>query len=195
MALVISRVARPRSKRATSRWWADTTLANDFGVGNATTDDIYSSMDWPLERQGQIETSLARRHLSAGSRVLYDLSSSWIQGNNCPLAKHGYSRDHKRGKTQIEYRLLTDQVARPVSIEVFAGNTSDPTAFVPIDNYGENFTAIGTIFIVRYRMFLRRHQSKIEPDRSCLSVEFKNSGHAGASMPPALKKNQKFSTR
>ena len=91
-------------------------------------------MDWLVERQGAIEASLARRHLLEGSRVLYDLSSSWMEGNKCPLATFGYSRDHKRGKTQIEYGLMTDVEGRPISIEVFAGNTADPTAFVSAVN-------------------------------------------------------------
>jgi len=87
-------------------------------------------MDWLLARQGTIEASLARRHLSEGSMVLYDLSSSWMEGTHCPLAARGYSRDHKSAKTQIEYDLLTDQEGRPVSVEVFPGNTADPTAFI-----------------------------------------------------------------
>jgi transposase len=87
-------------------------------------------MDWLLARQATIETSLARRHLSEGSMVLYDLSSSWMEGTHCPLALRGYSRDHKSGKAQIEYGLLTDAEGRPVSVEVFPGNTADPTAFI-----------------------------------------------------------------
>jgi len=87
-------------------------------------------MDWLGGRQDKIETALARRHLSAGGLVLYDLSSSWMEGSHCPLAARGYSRDRKSGKTQIEYGLLTDAEGRPVSVEVFAGNTADPIAFI-----------------------------------------------------------------
>ena len=130
LGLVIARCLAPGSKLATSRWWQDTTLAVDLGIGDAGTDEIYAAMDWLRERQGAIEARLARRHLSPGSRVLYDLSSSWMQGTKCPLAAFGYSRDHKRGKPQIEYGLMTDFEGRPISIEVFSGNTADPTAFV-----------------------------------------------------------------
>ena len=134
LALVIARCVKPASKLGTIRWWQDTTIAEDFGVGDASTDEVYGAMDWLVERQGAIEASLARRHLLEGSRVLYDLSSSWMEGNKCPLATFGYSRDHKRGKTQIEYGLMTDVEGRPISIEVFAGNTADPTAFVSAVN-------------------------------------------------------------
>ncbi|MGH3848905.1 MAG: IS1634 family transposase, partial [Pseudonocardiaceae bacterium] len=130
LALVVARVCRPGSKLATTRWWTDTTLAVDLGVAEASTDDVYAAMDWLLGRQANIETSLARRHLVGGGMVLYDLSSSWMEGTHCPLAARGYSRDKKSGKTQIEYGLMTDPEGRPVSVEVFAGNTADPTAFI-----------------------------------------------------------------
>jgi hypothetical protein len=130
LALVVARVCRPASKLATTRWWADTTLAADLGVAGASTDEVYEAMDWLVDRQETIETALAKRHLGEGSLVLYDLSSSWMEGTHCPLAARGYSRDHKGGKAQIEYGLMTDTEGRPISVEVFAGNTADPTAFI-----------------------------------------------------------------
>jgi transposase len=129
LSLVIARCAKPASKLATTRWWADTTLSGLIPQG-AGTDEVYAAMDWLLSRQSAIEATLARRHLSEGSMVLYDLSSSWMEGTHCPLAARGYSRDHKSGKAQIEYGLMTDAEGRPISIEVFAGNTADPTAFI-----------------------------------------------------------------
>jgi len=130
LALIIARVCAPASKLATTRWWADTTLAVDLGVADATTDEVYAAMDWLVARQDRIEAALAKRHLQAGSLVYYDLSSSWMEGRCCPLAARGYSRDRKSGKTQIEYGLLTDHQGCPVSVEVFAGNTADPSAFI-----------------------------------------------------------------
>jgi len=130
MALVVARVCRPASKLATTRWWQSTTLAADLGVADASTDDVYGAMDWLVERQATIEERLARRHLADGDLVLYDLSSSWMEGSHCPLAARGYSRDGKTGRAQIEYGLMTDAAGRPISVEVFAGNTADPTAFV-----------------------------------------------------------------
>jgi hypothetical protein len=130
MALVVARAVRPASKLATTRWWASTTLAGDLGVGDASSDDVYRAMDWLVGRQGDIEAALARRHLEAGGRVLYDLSSSWVEGRCCSLAARGYSRDGKGGKDQIEYGLTCDPQGRPIAVEVFAGNTADPTAFI-----------------------------------------------------------------
>ncbi len=130
LALVVARAVRPASKLATTRWWTSTTLAADLGVAGASTDDVYAAMDWLVERQADIEGALARRHLEAGGRVLYDLSSSWVEGRCCPLAARGYSRDGKAAKDQIEYGLICDTKGRPIAVEVFAGNTGDPTAFI-----------------------------------------------------------------
>jgi hypothetical protein len=130
LALVVARAVRPGSKLATTRWWQTTTLAEDLGVAEASTDEVYAAMDWLVGRQGGIEASLARRHLVAGGRVLYDLSGSWVEGHCCPLAARGYSRDSKAGKEQIEYGLTCDPEGRPIAIEVFAGNTADPAAFI-----------------------------------------------------------------
>ena len=130
LALVVARAVRPGSKLATTRWWQGTTLAADLGVAGASTDDVYGAMDWLVGRQAAVEAALARRHLVPGGRVLYDLSSSWVEGSHCPLAARGHSRDAKAGKEQIEYGLTCDPEGRPVAIEVFAGNTADPTAFI-----------------------------------------------------------------
>jgi hypothetical protein len=130
LALVVSQVVRPASKLATVNWWADVTLGHDLGVSNASTDEVYAAMDELLTRQGDIQAELARRHLSEGGIAMFDLSSSWMEGTCCELAKLGHSRDGKRGTLQIEYGLLTDAVGRPIAVLVFPGNTADPTAFI-----------------------------------------------------------------
>jgi len=134
MALIISRVLKPGSKLATCSWWDDTTLGTDLDVAGASTDEVYAAMDWLLTRQDAVEATLATRHLTAeanpGRMALFDLSSSWMEGSHCPLAKRGYSRDGKKNRTQIEYGLLTDPAGRPVAIKVFSGNTADPRAFL-----------------------------------------------------------------
>ncbi len=130
LALVVARAVRPASKLATTRWWQTTTMAEDLGVAAASTDEVYAAMDWLVGRQGDIEAALARRHLVPGGRVLYDLSSSWVEGHCCSLAARGYSRDGKAGKEQIEYGLTCDPEGRPIAVEVFAGNTADPAAFI-----------------------------------------------------------------
>ena len=130
LSIIIARALKPASKLATTRWLADTTLGADLVPDNTSTDDVYAAMDWLYSRQDSTEAALARRHLTKDSMVLYDLSSSWMEGTHCPLAHYGYSRDHKSGKPQIEYGLMTDVDGRPISIEVFASNTADPKAFV-----------------------------------------------------------------
>jgi len=102
-AMVAARIVAPHTKLATTRWWHTTTLAQEFGVEHADEDDLYSAMDWLLERQAGIEKKLAQRHLSSGGLVLYDLSSSYFEGRCCPLAKHGHNRDGKKGKLQVNY--------------------------------------------------------------------------------------------
>jgi hypothetical protein len=134
MALIIARVVHPASKLATASWWDDTTLGADLHVAGASTDETYAAMDWLLTRQDAIQTKLANRHLAPETNpsrmALFDLSSCWLEGSHCPLAKRGYSRDGKKNRTQIEYGLLTDPAGRPVAIKVFPGNTADPTAFI-----------------------------------------------------------------
>ena len=140
LALIVARVLRPASKLATTRWWADTTLAEDLGVADASTDEVYAAMDWLAGRQDRIEQALARRHLEPGGLAYYDLSSSYVEGHHCQLAARGYSRDQKVGKDQIEYGLLTDHAGRPVAVEVFAGNTGDPAAFqAAVTTFRERF--------------------------------------------------------
>jgi hypothetical protein len=133
LALIISRVVAPTSKLSTLTGWSDTTVGTDFGVADASTDEIYAAMDWLVDRQDAIEATLARRHLAPqvnpARMALFDLSSSWLEGRCCPLAERGYSRDGKKGKLQIEYGLLTDPAGRPVAVRVFSGSTGDPTAF------------------------------------------------------------------
>ncbi|MBW3603416.1 MAG: IS1634 family transposase [Actinobacteria bacterium] len=140
VALIIARVCRPGSKLATTRWWTDTTLAEDLGVAEAGTDAMYAAMDWLVERQDSIEAQLAKRHLSAGGLVLFDLSGSYVEGRHNELAAIGYCRDGKRGKAQITYGLITDVEGRPIAVEVFPGNTGDPTSFsAAITKVGDRF--------------------------------------------------------
>ncbi len=130
-ALILSRAVRPKPKLSTARWWAagDTTLGIDLAVADASTDEIYAAMDWLTSRQREIEKKLAARHLREGGTAMFDLSSSWMEGSCCELAAFGHSRDGKRGRKQIEYGLLTCPEGRPVAVEVFPGNTSDPESF------------------------------------------------------------------
>ena len=131
LAMVAARILAPSPKLATTRWWHTTTLAEDFGVADATEDDLYAAMDWLLARQDTIRKKLAKRHLSAGALVLYDLSSSYFEGSTCPLAKLGYSRDGKKGLLQVNYGLLTDARGCPVAVSVHEGNVADSQTLMP----------------------------------------------------------------
>ena len=102
------------------------TLSEELGVEEASADELYGAMDWLLKRQRRIERRLAKRHLEDGSLVLCDVTSVYFEGKKCPLARHGYSRDRKRGKPQIVFGLLCNRDGCPVAVEVFEGNTADP---------------------------------------------------------------------
>ena len=130
IALIASRLISPTSKLATGRELAADTAASSLGrlLGLGAVDEVelYRALDWLGARQSAIETALARRHLADGALVLYDLSSSWFEGQRCELARFGYSRDGKKGKLQIVYGLLCAANGCPVAVEVFEGNTADP---------------------------------------------------------------------
>ena len=130
IALIIARILEPGSKLATARGLNQETacnsLAESLALEGVNEDDLYAAMDWLLERQADIEKSLARRHLIDGSLVLYDITSTYFEGSCCPLAQYGYSRDGKRDKRQIVFGLLCNSEGCPVAVEVFEGNTSDP---------------------------------------------------------------------
>jgi transposase len=131
LAMIASRILAPHTKLATTRWWHTTTLAEDFGVADASEDELYAAMDWLLQRQGAIQKKLAARHLGEGALVLYDLSSSYFEGTTCPLAKLGYSRDGRKGTLQVNYGLLTDARGCPVAVSVHEGNVADSATFMP----------------------------------------------------------------
>jgi transposase len=126
VAMIVERLVFPSSKLANTRHWHDTTLAEELDVADATEDQLYDAMDWLLQRQSAIENRLAKRHLSDGALVLYDVTSSYYEGKTCPLARFGHDRDGKTGLPIIVYGLLTDADGRPVAVQVYPGNTGDP---------------------------------------------------------------------
>ena len=130
LALIVSRLIAPASKLATARELAAETASSSLGrllgLGAVDETELYRALDWLGARQAAIETALARRHLKDGALVLYDVSSSWLEGRCCELARFGYSRDGKKGKLQIVYGLLCAADGCPVAVEVFEGNTADP---------------------------------------------------------------------
>jgi transposase len=131
LAMIVARVLEPRSKLALARQLnpelLNSTLGESLELGRVDEDELYRAMDWLLPRQQRIEDGLARRHLSEGSLVMYDVSSTYFEGRKCPLARIGYSRDGKKGSRQILMGLLTNAEGCPVAVEVFEGNLGDPT--------------------------------------------------------------------
>lgn len=129
-SMIVARVLEARSKLATARSLAEQTrsssLSEVLGLQDIDEDDLYSAMDWLLKRQRRIEKALADRHLRGAMLTLYDVSSTYFEGRRCPLAKLGHSRDHRRDRPQIVFGLICDEQGRPMSIEVFDGNTGDP---------------------------------------------------------------------
>jgi transposase len=148
LALIAQRLLAPCSKLASTRQWRSTTLAEELGVANASLDSVYAALDWLLRRQKDIEKKLAQRHLGEGAVVLYDVSSSFYHGRTCPLAAYGHDRDGKKGLPIIVYGLLTDAQGRPVAVEVYPGNTGDPTT-VPdqLEKLRQRFTLIRVVLV------------------------------------------------
>jgi hypothetical protein len=130
VAMVAQRLIAPGSKLSATRRFAQTTLADELELGEVTESDLLAAMDWLLERQDRIERTLARRHLKGTGEegdgfVLYDLSSSYVEGRCCPLATLGYSRDGRKGKLQVNYGLICSPDGRPVGVRVHEGRTQD----------------------------------------------------------------------
>ena len=126
LAMVAQRLLEPCSKLATTRVWHTTTLARELGVEDAGANDLYAALDWLLGRQERIEKKLAKRHLAEGGVVLFDVSSSSYHGRTCPLARYGHNRDGEK-LPSVVYGLLADGEGRPVAVDVYAGNTGDPS--------------------------------------------------------------------
>ena len=127
VAMIVQRILHACSKLATTRVWHTTTLAEELGVADASENDLYAAMDWLGERQQGIEKKLGARHLEQGGLVLYDVSSSFYEGRTCSLAKFGHDRDGQKGLPIIVYGVMTNGEGCPVAVEVYAGNTGDPT--------------------------------------------------------------------
>jgi len=147
-AMVAARVLEPHTKLATTRWWQTCTLADELGVADATEDDLYRAMDWLVARQPRIEQQLAARHLAAGGLVLYDLTSTYMTGTHCPLAKRGYSRDDRRNSLQVNFGLIANADGCPVAVDVYDGNVADPSTFLPqVAKVRERFGLSDVVFV------------------------------------------------
>jgi hypothetical protein len=133
VAMIVARVLFPGSKLALSRGLGAEAYSSSLGhvlaIEDADEDELYEAMDWLLARQNAIEKKLVKRHLGSGSLVLYDVSSAHFEGRQCPLAKIGHPHGGPKNKLQVNFGVLADEQGRPVAVEVFEGNTGDPTTF------------------------------------------------------------------
>jgi len=158
IAMVCQRLLAPGSKLSATRRFAQSTLAEELSLGEVSEAELLSAMDWLLARQGRIESALAGRHLSQAGFVLYDLSSSYVEGRCCPLAAHGYSRDGRRGKLQITYGLICSPEGRPVGIELYEGSTADAqTLPEAVSTVRERFAIERLVFIGDRGMITQAH--------------------------------------
>jgi Transposase DDE domain len=159
LAMIAERLLKPCSKLATTRIWHTTTLAEELGVQDAQVGELYAALDWLLARQERVEAKLAARHLKDGALVLYDASTSYYEGKTCSLARFGHDRDGKKLPV-ILYGLLTDQAGRPVAVEVYPGNTGDPTTVADqVDKLRARF-GLSRVVIVGDRGMLTQAQIK-----------------------------------
>ena len=169
IAMIVARLIAPASKLATARMLDPATAASSLGdllgLKDVDEDELYVALDWLGERQGAIEKALARKHLSEGTLVLYDVSSSYLEGRCCELARLGYNRDGKKGKLQIVYGLLCAPDGCPVAIEVFEGNTADPrTLGAQIDKVKGRFALKHVVLVGDRGMITQaRLDAEIEP--------------------------------
>jgi hypothetical protein len=144
LALIVARVVEPALKLATARQLSEATAAHSLGavlgVGEVDEDELYRALDVLGAAQPAIEKALARRHLKDGMLVLYDVTSSYLEGRCCELARFGYSRDGRPDRPQIVFGLLCAADGCPVAVEVFAGDTADPkTLAAQIDKLKKRF--------------------------------------------------------
>lgn len=163
VAMIVQRLIGPGSKLSATRRFAQTTLGEELELDAVTEAELLAAMDWLLERQDRIERALARRHLAGEGFVLYDLSSSYVEGRCCPLASLGYSRDGKRGTLQINYGLICSPEGRPVGVRVHAGKTQDQQT-VPdtVQTITGRFGIENVVFVGDRGMITRAHAQTLK---------------------------------
>jgi Transposase DDE domain len=152
LAMIVARVIEPAAKLATARQLSEETAAHSLGsvlgLGVVDEDELYAALDWLGQAQSKIEAALAQRHLNNGCLVLYDLTSSYLEGRHCELARYGYSRDGQRDKLQIVFGLLCAADGAPVAVEVFEGNTGDPTTLaIQVEKLRQRFSLSRVVLV------------------------------------------------
>lgn len=163
LAMICQLIIAPGSKLSLTHRFAQTTLADELSLGEASEAELLAAMDWLLDRQTRIEAALARRHLEEGGFVLYDLSSSYVEGSCCPLAALGYSRDGKKGKLQVGWGMICSAEGRPVAIDVYPGSCADPeTMKTAIEQVTGRFAVKRVIFVGDRAMITAAHAETLK---------------------------------
>jgi Transposase DDE domain len=128
--LILARIAHGGSRLSAVRWAQQHTVADVMGVEGFDEDDLYAALDWLARQQARIERELYQAYVQRRGQppvlVLYDVTSSYFEGECNELGQYGYNRDGKRGKRQIVIGLLTAADGEPLAVRVFEGNTADP---------------------------------------------------------------------
>ena len=162
-AMICQLLIAPCSKLSMTRRFSQTTLSEELHLGEVSEAELLGALDWLLERQPRIERTLARRHLEDGGFVLYDLSSTYVEGRCCPLAQLGHNRDGKKGKQQVNWGLVCSPQGHPVSVQVHAGNTADPRTLPGVlDTVRERFGIERVILVGDRAMITEAHAQKLK---------------------------------
>jgi len=166
LAMTVGRLVYAGSKLALSNRYKDTALWELCGIDGAINveEHCYASMDRLLERQEAIQRKLAKKHFANNSLVLYDITSSYFEGeyNESSIVKFGYSRDHKRGYEQMVIGLICTSDGCPIGIEVFPGNTKDETTVVDkINKLKQDYKIEELIFVGDRGMVTKANIDKI----------------------------------
>jgi hypothetical protein len=175
VAMICQRLIGPGSKLSATRRFSQTTLGEELSLGEVTEAELLSAMDWLVERQDRIERTLARRHLPGAGEsnafVLYDLSSSYMEGRCCPLATLGYSRDGVKGKLQVNYGLICSPEGRPVAVRVHEGRITDQqTVPETVDAIRDRFGIENVVFVGDRGMITQAHASAFKEQWSSPGV-------------------------
>jgi Transposase DDE domain len=152
VAMIVARILEPASKLATARGLDEggalSALQEELCLPAVSEAQLYAALDWLFQQQAEIEQRLSRRHLQEGSLVLYDVTSTYFEGECCPLAQRGYSRDDKSENLQIVFGLLCNRVGCPIAVEIFSGNTADPqTLGSQVEKVRQRFSLQRVIFV------------------------------------------------
>src|SRR5438552_20904 len=150
--LVLARVAHQGSRLSAVRWARDQAVAEVLGLDAFDEEHLYGALDDLAGKQNKIETALWRSYLARCEtppvRFLYDVTSTYLEGEHNALGEFGYNRDGKRGKLQIVIGLLTDPSGEPLAVRVFRGNTADPkTVATQIDILSKQFAVKDVVFV------------------------------------------------